>query len=95
MEALGEEIGRPIQTPEPIFAWLMRHSGWLLTRYRVRPDGRTSYQLLQLPSVEILVGKFIQDLPRCPGDRSFPNLQVTICPTDQDALGHERKLHEV
>ena len=24
----------------------MRHAGWLLTRYRVRPEGRTSYQLL-------------------------------------------------
>ena len=46
MTALAEEIGRPIRTSEPIFAWLMRHAGWLLTRYRVRPDGRTSYQLL-------------------------------------------------
>jgi hypothetical protein len=46
MQALGDEIGRPIMTSEPIFAWLMRHAGWLLTRYRVRPDGRTSYQPL-------------------------------------------------
>ena len=42
MEALADAIGRPIQTSEPIFAWLARHAGWLLTRFRVRPDGRTS-----------------------------------------------------
>ena len=46
MEALADEIGRPIQTSEPIFAWLCRHAVWLFTRYRVRPGGRTSYQLL-------------------------------------------------
>ena len=46
MTALADCIGRPIKTSEPIFAWLMRHAGWLITRYRVRPDGRTSYQLL-------------------------------------------------
>ena len=46
MEALRKRIGRAVETSEPIFAWLARHAGWLITRYRLRPDGRTSYQLL-------------------------------------------------
>ena len=42
MEALADAIGHPIQTSEPIVAWLARHAAWLLTRFRVRPNGKTS-----------------------------------------------------
>ena len=32
-------------TPDmPVWAWIGRHATWLLSRYAVRPSGRTAYE---------------------------------------------------
>ena len=38
-----EERYRKVKSDAPIVAWAIRHAAWLLTRFRVRPDGRTSH----------------------------------------------------
>ena len=42
-----EQHYRKVRSDEPIVAWAIRHAAWLLTRFRVRPDGRTSHFLLR------------------------------------------------
>jgi len=36
-----------LHTSHPLVAWLVRHVGWLICMYRVRVDGRTSYERLK------------------------------------------------
>ena len=36
-----------ITTQSPLLPWLVRHCGWILSRYAVRADGRTGYSRLK------------------------------------------------
>ena len=41
---------RKVLLEEPIMAWVLRHAGWLVTRFPIREDGRTAYFLLKRQS---------------------------------------------
>ena len=45
--ALEERIGQRIQASDPIIPWLIRHSGHLITRSWIRPNGKTAYQMIK------------------------------------------------
>ena len=45
--ALQERLGLEIPDRHPILAWLSRHGSFLISRYRVGPDGRTPYERLK------------------------------------------------
>ena len=36
-----------IMTESPLLPWLVRHCGWILSRYAVRSDGRAGYSRLK------------------------------------------------
>ena len=40
---LSEMAKMVIKTVSPLLPWLVRHCGWILSRYAVRADGRTGY----------------------------------------------------
>ena len=40
---LREKAKMEITTESPLLPWLVRHCGWILSRYAVRADGRTGY----------------------------------------------------
>ena len=42
-----EQHYRRVGPTEPIAAWVLRHAGWLATKFRVREDGRTAHYLLK------------------------------------------------
>ena len=44
---LREKAKLEITTESPLLPWLVRHSGWILSRYAVRADGRTGYSRLK------------------------------------------------
>ena len=39
--------GGKIELTDPIVPWMVRHAGMLITRSRIREDGRTAYQLIK------------------------------------------------
>ena len=43
---LREKAKMEITTESPLLPWLVRHGGWILSRYAVRADGRTGYSRL-------------------------------------------------
>ena len=47
-----------ITTESPLLPWLVRHSGWILSRYAVRADGRTRYSRLQGREYTAGIAKF-------------------------------------
>ena len=44
---LREKAKMEITTESPLLPWLVRHCGWILSRYTVRSDGRTGYSRLK------------------------------------------------
>ena len=44
---LREKAKMEITTESPLLPWLVRHCGWILSRYAVRADGRTGYSRLK------------------------------------------------
>ena len=44
---LREKAKMEITTESPLLPWLVRHCGWILSRYAVRADGRTVYSRLK------------------------------------------------
>ena len=44
---LRETAKVEITTESPLLPWLIRHCGWILSRYAVRADGRTGYSRLK------------------------------------------------
>ena len=45
--ALEEKIGNKITLRSAITPWLIRHAGYLITRCRIRPNGRTALQMVK------------------------------------------------
>ena len=45
--ALEEKIQLKVKLDSPVVPWLVRHAGHLITKCRVRENGRTSYQLMK------------------------------------------------
>lgn len=45
--ALEERINVQIKLSDAIVPWMIRHAACLITHYRVRPSGRTAYQLMK------------------------------------------------
>ena len=45
--ALEENIGEKINLTDPIVPWMIRHAGHLITRVRVRENGKTSFQVMK------------------------------------------------
>lgn len=45
--ALEEKLKTKITLSSPITPWLIRHAAYLITRCRVRPNGRTAFQMLK------------------------------------------------
>lgn len=45
--AVEEKTGEKIHLEDPIVPWMVRHAAHLITRFRVRENGRTSYQLMK------------------------------------------------
>ena len=45
--ALEERIGARVRLDHPVVPWLIRHAGYLITRCRVRPSGRTAFQMMK------------------------------------------------
>ena len=54
---LREKAKLEITTQSPLLPWLVRHCGWILSRYAVRSDGRTGYS--RLKGRECTAGKSI------------------------------------
>ena len=46
-KALEDRVQAKIPLKHPITPWLIRHTGYLITRCRVRPSGRTAFQLMK------------------------------------------------
>ena len=44
---LREKAKLEITTESPLLLWLVRHCGWILSRYAVSADGRTGYSRLK------------------------------------------------
>ena len=44
---LREKAKVETTTESPLLPWLVRHCGWILSRYAVRADGRTGYTRLK------------------------------------------------
>ena len=44
---LRKKAKMEITTESPLLSWLVRHCGWILSRYAVRADGRTGYSRLE------------------------------------------------
>ena len=44
---LRDKVKIEITTESPLWPWLVRHFGWILSRYAVRADGRTRYPRLK------------------------------------------------
>ena len=42
-QATEEKLGIKIDTTSPINPWLVRHSSWIIGRFRKRADGHSSY----------------------------------------------------
>eukprot|EP00971_Amphidinium_carterae_P348484 6490516-Amphidinium_carterae.1 len=40
---LEQRLGEVVPVDAPVFAWLVRHSSWLIARYHVMLNGRTAY----------------------------------------------------
>ena len=38
---------RELEATEQKMAWMIRHAGWTITRFRVMQNGRTSYRMLK------------------------------------------------
>ena len=45
--ALERRLNRKIKLNEPVVPWMIRHAACLITRCRIRPNGRTSYQMMK------------------------------------------------
>ena len=45
--ALEHLLSAPVQLSSPIVPWLIRHAACLITRCRIRPSGRTSFELMR------------------------------------------------
>ena len=45
--ALQERLGKEVSEKHHIFTWLGRHGNFLISRYRIGPDGRTPYERLK------------------------------------------------
>jgi hypothetical protein len=45
--ALEERLAVPVKLDSPVVPWLIRHAAVLITRCRVRPSGRTSFELMK------------------------------------------------
>ncbi|CAE7276044.1 true, partial [Symbiodinium sp. CCMP2592] len=45
--ALEERYKKPLETEGVVFPWLVRHAGWLISRFLVKQDGRTPYERLR------------------------------------------------
>eukprot|EP00971_Amphidinium_carterae_P223396 4432507-Amphidinium_carterae.1 len=40
---IEQRLGEAVPVDAPVFAWLVRHSSWLIARYHVMLNGRTAY----------------------------------------------------
>ena len=45
--ALEARIATPVKLNSPVVPWLVRHAACLITRCRIRPSGRTAYELMK------------------------------------------------
>ena len=45
--ALEARVGTKVSLRSPIAPWLIRHAGYLITRCRIRPNGRTAFQAMK------------------------------------------------
>ena len=54
--ALEEKLGKSIPDRNAIWTWLARHACFLISRYRVGPDGRTPYERLKGKKMEATSG---------------------------------------
>ncbi len=45
--ALEESVGERVHLNDPIVPWMVRHAGHLITRCRIRENGRTAFQLMK------------------------------------------------
>ena len=57
--SLEENLGCSVNIEHPIVPWLVRYAGEVITRFRVRRDGRTAFRKLKgydpsKPVVEVL-----------------------------------------
>ncbi len=44
--SLEKRFDQNIRTYHPIIPWLVRHAGWAIGRFLVKPSGRTPYETL-------------------------------------------------
>ena len=56
--ALEERIAVPVRLNSPVIPWLVRHAACLITRCRIRPSGRTSYELMKGRRSNALLAEF-------------------------------------
>ena len=45
--ALEARIGAKVGLDHDLISWMIRHSAWLITRFRVRASGHTAYELIR------------------------------------------------
>ena len=70
-----EKVGMTIRLDAPIVPWIVRHAGYLITRCRVKEDGRTALEKIKgrkvntplVPFGEVVLFK-LPKLPHMPGD---------------------------
>ena len=71
---IEEKTGKAVKLDDPIVPWIVRHAGYLVTRCRIGPDGKTALQKMKgtrmnvgvLPLAEAVLFK----MPRKDGDFS-------------------------
>ena len=45
--ALEERVQERVDLDNPVVPWMVRHAAYLITRCRIRPNGRTSFQVMK------------------------------------------------
>ena len=51
--ALETRIGTKVGLEHDLISWMIRHSAWLVTRFRVRTSGQTAYELIRRSSARL------------------------------------------
>ena len=47
LRAFESRYKKPLETEGNVFPWLVRHAGWLISRFLVKQDGRSPYERLR------------------------------------------------
>ena len=79
--ALEEKLNIKITLKHPVTPWLIRHAGYLITRCRIRPSGRTALQMMKGRRPN---GKLADLVNSCTS--SSPRLRICLASSKTDGV---------